>query len=151
MAWFDIHPTCGHEYREQIYGTNSHGERDYEAARLSNRPCPACCKQQRDDEKAAMQAKQAAADALVNRKYELPALDGSEKQIAWAESIRAAAVTTIGKAIERGEADRERFASQLPLAYKMMYFAKSATSSRWWIDNRDGTIANISRACKHNV
>ncbi|MDN6622716.1 MAG: hypothetical protein L0K70_03320 [Bifidobacterium crudilactis] len=140
MAWYEIHPTCGHDYREQIYGTNSHGERDYEVARLSARLCPACWKQQ-----------QAEANASVNQDYELPALEGSEKQIAWAENIRAVAVTTIGKAIARGEADRERFASQLPLAYKMLDFAETATSAGWWIDSRENTIAEIAQACKHST
>lgn len=53
MAWYDITYKCGHEGREQIYGTNVHGEREARAAWLSeHKLCPDCYKaEKRREEK----------------------------------------------------------------------------------------------------
>lgn len=45
MAWYDITYKCGHTGREQICGTNVHGEREKRAAWIAeNKLCPECYK-----------------------------------------------------------------------------------------------------------
>ena len=53
MAWYDVTYKCGHEGREQIYGTNVHGERDRRVEWISeHKLCPECYKaEKRREEK----------------------------------------------------------------------------------------------------
>lgn len=67
-------------------------------------------------------------------------LTGSEKQVAWAEQIRAeklvqaeAAVTSVEKMANRGNPNAAR---ALPKVQAGLAFAQQQTSARWWIDNR---------------
>ena len=70
--------SCGHEIETQLYGTAAEREKKiawYQTAAL----CPDCYKAQQARERQGEDAKR-----------ELPALEGSDKQIAWAQSIRLA-------------------------------------------------------------
>lgn len=76
----NITHSCGHRTTVQLYGTNSHGERDRKAAWLATVPCPACAKVERGEERAELN-KQTAQDAAAN---DWPTLTGTERQIPWA-------------------------------------------------------------------
>lgn len=104
MAWETGTYACGHEGRKQFYG--SHKEREYAVKTHFEKVCPDCWK--------AECAKRNEEAAAKNKDAALPALTGSEKQIAWAESIRAKLV---------GKPD--------------FVFALQKTSAKWWIDHRD--------------
>lgn len=60
----------------------------------------------------------------------LPALNGSEKQVAWATKIRAVLLAKLAEAAEQPGAERERIANT-------QAHLRAQTSCRWWIDNRD--------------
>ncbi|PKU96227.1 hypothetical protein [Bifidobacterium pseudolongum] len=79
MAQYNIHHTCGHEETVQIYGTNVHGERTSKAEWLESKPC-------RDCERKAMRDENLAGAAE---------LEGSEKQVSWANDLRAKAIGDI--------------------------------------------------------
>lgn len=79
MAQYNIHHTCGHEETVQIYGTNVHGERQRKAEWLESKPC-------RDCERKAMRDENLAGAAE---------LEGSEKQVSWANDLRAKAIGEI--------------------------------------------------------
>ena len=79
MAQYNIHHTCGHEETVQIYGTNVHGERQRKAEWLESKPC-------RDCERKAMRDENLAGAAE---------LEGSEKQVNWANDLRAKAIGDI--------------------------------------------------------
>lgn len=100
MGWTTINYTCGHSTEQQMYGKVS--GREQLAASMGRRDCPACA--------AHKAAEQAQASGL-------PALTGSDKQIAWAADIRERALRLL--APER--------AQQL----------RPETSAKWWIDNRN--------------
>lgn len=124
MAWYDIHHSCGHATEQQIYGTNVRDERQQQADRLGRRPCPRCVQQQYDDDNrgAAERAKQAG----------WPALTGSAKQIAWAQSIRSRAVDGLGDEVRMAYAwtgDMVALAATLLL--------QDRASASWWIDHRN--------------
>ena len=76
MAQHNIRHTCGHEETVQIYGTNVHGERQRKAEWLESKPC-------RDCEREAMREANLAGAAE---------LEGSEKQVRWANDLRAKAI-----------------------------------------------------------
>lgn len=100
MGWQTINHACGHTTDEQIYG--KHSGRENRAEFLGRSDCPACATR-----KAAEQAQATG----------LPVLTGSDKQIAWAASIRERALRLLSP--ERAEKIRPE------------------TSSKWWIDNRN--------------
>lgn len=83
MAQYEIKHCCGHVVTHQIYGTNVHGEREREAARLEAKPCDECI------------AKEATERAARNGKNGTTVLKGSTKQIAWALSIRDEMIESI--------------------------------------------------------
>lgn len=84
MAWTTVIYQCGHGGKEQMYGPGRERERKVEWIRQS-KLCPECYQKQRDEQRAAEQA--AAAEKAAA--FKLPKLEGTEKQIAWAETIRA--------------------------------------------------------------
>lgn len=79
MAQYNIHHTCGHEETVQIYGTNVHGERTRKAEWLESKPCRDC------EREAVREANLAGAAEL----------EGSEKQVSWANDLRAKAIGDI--------------------------------------------------------
>jgi len=105
MAWHTGTYRCGHPGRTQIYGPNK--DREWQAQKHFERLCPDCWK--------AEQEHKAAETAERIKEMNLPALTGSEKQIAWAESLRA---KYIGKA-------------------EYTISVNSEASAKWWLDNRD--------------
>jgi hypothetical protein len=90
MAWYTIHHSCEHQSERQIYGTNTHGEREREAAHYGRRRCPDCIRAARDEE-----STQAAAYADIAG---WPALQGSERQVQWAQTLRAKALDELDNA-----------------------------------------------------
>ena len=79
MAWTDVECNqCGQNHRVQMYGP--HKQRDWKVANWSG-----ICEECSSKNKAEATAK--AEDSAKEKG--LPALTGSEKQIAWAETIRA--------------------------------------------------------------
>lgn len=97
MAKYDVTHTCGHTVEIEQFGPEQ--ARREARAQMRQHPCLAC-----------RNAEAAAANAEAG----LPALTGSPKQIAWAESIRAKAV-----------ANRTTTPEQQRIA-----------GAAWWIDHR---------------
>jgi len=125
MAQYDITYQCGHTITEQLYGKHTERQRRIEAAQY--RLCPDCYRAQQ-------LAKATEANA------ELPALTGSEKQISWAEQIRA---EIIGELIELENVVAASDATGPDVEAKKLQIAAAAatlranTSATYWIDNRD--------------
>lgn len=124
---YTIKHTCGHSEVVQIYGTNSHGERERKSSWMESKPCREC-------ERVAQTATaKTQAEAMG-----LPTLTGSEKQVAWAESLRAEVVRLITKRVDeqaaRTPVDREHEVVAARSAFAEA-IAKH-TDARWWIDNR---------------
>jgi len=119
MAQYTVQHACGHEHTYNLFGKMSERERKIEW--LSEQECPAC---RRKAEKAALEEQNAALN--------LPALAGSEKQVAWATDIRAAVVQAVRELFE---------ARRIPEAEgwkkSVMRDAIAAeTSAKFWIEKR---------------
>lgn len=154
MAWHTITRTCGHDERIQIYGTNSHGERDRKAEWEATRECRPChdARIAAERQEASEQATAAATEAG------LPALTGSDRQVAWAETLRADRLRQIDTMIAT-ETDRlaridaegrpadliDRQRQGLDIIARLRDLAVSKTDAKWWIDYRSQRIGALAR------
>ncbi len=103
-------PICGKEYEVTKKCYNSREAQNWEEymSGIEDRMCPECYKESKKNE------------LLKNvEKYNLPELVGTEKQVAWAEDIRAKLVSKVSKPTE-----------------KFFELVNAKTSAKWWIDNR---------------
>lgn len=129
--------SCGHPGEYGVYGPVKDRQRKADWY-FENHVCQECLVKQR--------AKDAAESAAKSARQGLPALKGSEKQVAWAETIRQAILS----AAEAGLADftaevealdpgttKETQETNIAIARAAIEDAKARAEARWWIDNRD--------------
>lgn len=117
MAKYNIKHTCGHTETHQITGQMN--TREHRADWLSEQDCSEC-------RRAAKQAEYAAQSEIdAARTADLPALNGTPKQIAWATTIRATALDLLTQGAEIPEKAKPGYS---------IFFGE--TSAKWWIDNR---------------
>lgn len=119
MAKYTITYKCGHTEEIQLYGPLK--ERNSRIAYYASIDCPAC------------RAKKASEEA---EKAGLPALKGSDKQVAWACDIRGE-FTKIAKDIRSRCAGHDDQPAVKELLNKVSDILAN-DSARYWIDNRDG-------------
>ena len=119
--------TCGHEETHQIDGPQKlrQGRIDWLAGTL----CHECYIAERDAERA--KANQAATDA--NAEAGLPALQGSPKQIAWAETIRATGLESIDELMAH---NTNLSADQTATVERATTGLKAEISAGWWIEHQ---------------
>lgn len=122
MSIYKITHSCGHIVEHQIYGTNVHGERDKKAEWLSTRLCYECYKK-------------AQKEAVPDVGY--VALEGSEKQIAWAEDIREKVAPLIVDGQEKANAASHRNPAVAAAMNAVLQELREQSSAKWWIDHRD--------------
>ncbi|MEF2736057.1 MAG: hypothetical protein U0N15_02370 [Bifidobacterium choerinum] len=133
MAQYHIVHTCGHEETVQIYGTNVHGERTRKAEWLESKPCREC-------EREALREK-----TLVGAAE----LTGSDKQVAWANDLRAKAIDEARKLLAKleadtrvSQADKDTWRANGENAIKAML---AETSAREIIDHRDNLVRHYNK------
>lgn len=146
MAKYTVNHSCGHDEVVQLVG--KHAERDRKLAWLATQDCSEC-------RKAAFNSANAARAEQVKGSFgsEWPALTGSEKQVAWAETIRASLlpaatatmIETEGR-MEEARASGQYSAEQVAEAEVMLglmgdtlHYIRNQASSRFWIDNKSAT------------
>lgn len=123
-----INHSCGHQVTHNLIG--KYNDRDRKAAWLANHVCSDCYKAQL----AAERAKANFSAAETAKEQQLPALIGSDKQVAWATTIRQDVLEhvtreilkAIKKPIEEAPAEGQAFFKWL----------KDQKESKFWIDNR---------------
>lgn len=122
MAKYEIKHSCGCVETINICGTNVHGERDRRVAWLESVPCREC---------------EAAAKAEAAREAGLPELEGSAKQVAWANDIRLGALSKVEEFVagmeSRGIAPTMRAEADEIFAAMRAEVASQA-SAKWWIE-----------------
>ncbi|MFB7435254.1 hypothetical protein ACFCZ5_28375 [Streptomyces microflavus] len=132
----EIGHVCGHRVTADIVGTDVRGERGRTAAWLAEQPCPEC----RRDARERKRAEETEAAAAKARGCGWPPLAGTEKQVAWAERIRAEAITAMeGRITARVGEERGRAAVASWTAV-----ALRQTEAAWWIDNRDVAVRAVN-------
>ena len=124
MAKYDVTcPKCESTYTVQLHGPGR--DREWKLENF-DWTCDECKEKTRQEENRKV--------AEANAGAGLPALTGSDKQIAWAETIRKQKIATIDNLIACNDLsptiDKERF-------FIALETIKNNTSARWWIDNRE--------------
>lgn len=144
MAWYYGTYSCGHEGRVNIIGPGKF--RQYKAGREFEKVCPDCFEKQlkeeheKEDQKILQNAKE----------MELPELQGSEKQIKWANSIRQEFIDKFfdEELNEKGfkylaSADEE-FKDKVKVPQnisKVAYWCiKHVTNAHEWIENQEAKM-----------
>jgi hypothetical protein len=143
MAKVTVNFSCGHSEVQQFYG--KHAERVSRLEWLERGVCRECFRVEQIKKRAGEST--AAAEQAKNNG--LPPLVGSEKQIAWAETIRKnALISESNTVISRGKYEEEyaKLSSEEQKNKAVRIFEsmvrarnrlETETSSKWWIDNRD--------------
>lgn len=128
--------SCGHAGTVELFGPERDRERKLEWYRDSA-VCPECYAKQQADERAAIESQ-----------YDLPALTGSEKQIAWAEKIRAGFLTERPEAEKSLTVQSDRVAPEVMEQFRTLlaefldeFFAESSAGK--WIDRRNGSLKSF--------
>lgn len=149
MAKYTVTHSCGHTEEVQLFGKETERSRKLDYFRQYGQ-CSACYKA----EKAAKEAAQAEANAAVVAESgaELPALKGSDKQVAWATKIRLAQLAKVAKAVEArlvalraNPALGDKLAEAEAEARQVVQALGHQTSASWWIDRRDLNDADLLR------
>jgi len=150
MAKASIYLTCkkcGEEFWHGKKCYNSSDARNYEDwAKENVDTCPKCWKADQDVKKLAEREKQSAENekSATECPWTLPKLEGSEKQIKWANDIRnnliAQMISSKAKfdaleAVTKGDIP-EGMSEVTAQAIKEFYSDVHNKSSKWWIDNR---------------
>ena len=117
MAQYTITYECGHTGVVNLFGP--HMERDKKIAWLQTQECPEC-KKSRILEKV----------SEITRSKNLPSLSGSEKQISWAEEIRAFFINYYDEFAPSVDTSKPE------LLNIIRDWLISVTESEFWIDNR---------------
>ena len=83
--------SCGHEGEVNLYGKAA--ERDRRIAWYEKEGiCPDCYRKMKEEERRKADEELAAYADKIETEYNLPELEGTEKQIAWARKIRAGVI-----------------------------------------------------------
>jgi hypothetical protein len=143
MAKYDVIYNCGHAGRVDLIGKVKERERKIKWMESSG-ICPECWEAEKKRQHEA-EAQKAAAEA---DELGLPDLEGTEKQIAWALTLRKEWISKIEKniamaekKIENGVVDAEKGKKVLAgIREEMENRLIAETSARYWIDNRDQDI-----------
>ena len=124
MAWYYGTYSCGHDGRVNIIGSTKDRQRkaDYHFSGM----CEECWHKQKEEEriKANMEALE------KTKEMELPELQGTEKQIAWANTLRIKFIDTVEELAEKAS-NRKRIDDVLD------YILVTRLKASWYIDNRD--------------
>ncbi len=162
MSKETIHYICGHDGVANLVGNVS--MRSRKAKWLGEKKCPDCERKELE----AFRAAQNEASAKANADMGLPALQGTPKQIAWAETIRAKALASKENEIPNlpGDFDEEsceEMAQRLGYDIEDVKTAINATldaasaargellaqaEASWWIDNNHKTNRWVREAAE---
>lgn len=136
MAKYHVTHACGHRTVHNLFGP--YNSRQQRISELESRLCPDCWEAKRKE----AHAKENTAAAAKAAEAGLPALEGTPKQVAWAESIRVKAIAQVEELIAATATTPERQAQVAPLLARL----KAQTKAAWWIDNRTLQPVDMIRA-----
>lgn len=134
MAWYYGTYACGHEGRTNVVGPTKN--RQWIADRRFEGLCPECYE-------AKLQADREAANADAAKKakeMELPELTGTEKQVAWANTLRHRLVERFEAKIKEGftpSVAKRHGITEEKLRATLQNILQTKTEAKWYIENRD--------------
>lgn len=139
MSWYEGIYSCGHEGRINIIGPTK--DRQRKADWYFSNVCPECYKKYLKEERENKNKEAAEKSAEM----ELPKLIGTEKQVAWANSIRIEKINALMKKNEKiAEMLERKGLEKIPeenigikeISDATDYFIRVYTDAKWWIEHR---------------
>ena len=135
MAHYDVGYACGHTQVVELFGKTS--QRYEKIEYLERGLCPDCYREMKQEER--KQENERAAKLAESLGFS--ELKGSEKQIAWANSIRQKVYENICQSETQHQVN----------GYALVAEAISLeTSAKWWIDHRNTYFSLISKVIAAN-
>lgn len=138
MAWYEGTYACGHEGRVNVIGPNK--QRQWKIDRHFEGLCSECYAKKREEEIKEKNKQSIAKSADM----ELPGLLGSEKQVAWAQSLRLEYIDRVDERLEssrkyaiKNERIQEFDEAKTTCFNALEYFLRTKTEAKFWIDNRN--------------
>lgn len=136
MAWHYGTYSCGHEGRTNVVGPTKN--RDWIAEKHFSGLCSDCWEKKVETDKIEANAK-----ALEKAKeMELPELQGTEKQVAWANTLRQKMIEDFEKRFESPIEKKKDLLREV-----LNHVLTTKTSASWYIDNR----GNMPREIAENI
>ena len=120
MAKYQVIFSCGHTEEKQLIGKGS--ERESKIEYWENYGICSECYKAQQEAKQLEANKRAARKAEINKRIELT---GSEKQVAWATTIRESIMEQL-----------EKILNNSPQAVKIHTHLNNITEAKFWIDNK---------------
>lgn len=129
-------PVCGAKHTWSVICHNRREADNWEQyhADDTDRLCPACYAKQQAAKRAEAREAENKAAAETAGALGLPALSGSEKQVAWATTIRQKALDA---ALSAAAGCDTSALNGEGCAFVGAVMARMSTEARWWIDHRD--------------
>lgn len=139
MAKAEIKCTCPECGATHYWSVTCHNRREADRweelhADDTDRLCPACYAKQQAAKRAEAREAENKAAAETAGALGLPELSGSEKQVAWAVSIRQKALDT---ALMESAGRTSAGMNDKGRAFVVGVIAKMSAEAKWWIDHRD--------------
>ena len=133
-----IRHACGHEIDRDLSDLRP-SARAGRARFYAEGDCPSCWgAKKRAADTRRWREDQRIAQLAWERVSAMPALDGSEKAVAWAERIRHHLLTAANELFRDTGRDDEVFEADIEDP------ARRITSASWWIDQRDADPADLA-------
>ena len=136
MAWYNGTFSCGHEGRVNVIGKIK--DRQWKIDRAFNDMCPECYQKwlQEEYERKNQEALEEA------KEMDLPELIGTEKQVAWANTLRKNFIDTVEKRIENlKEKSKPKKAKRY--SETLDYILLTKKEAKFYIDYRDRDVEFI--------
>lgn len=153
--------SCGHEGAINLFGPTK--DREWKVERTFSGLCPDCFKKKQQEER----EKENKISAIKSAEMELPELTGSEKQAAWANTIRLKIVEKLDQLmlamdevkdpLKTKNSEGELFEVEKDeLSEAIDFCLVNQTTSRFWIDHKNprslvGDMITLYRQQKHAV
>ena len=139
MAGSCVTRTCGHQERVNVPSAGR--RREGLLAWHAKQPCRMCRREA--ERKARAEAHQVAGEKARAEAAAagLPPLEGSERQVAWAEQIRRGILVEADKILAEASGDPVRLAALAPAAQEV----RGRISAQWWIKRRYESAERLLR------
>lgn len=141
-----VRHSCEHVSLYPFYGEDDFAW-DERLNHLATTPCRPCQAQEQAQER-----QQKATEAkLAAKERGLPPLEGSDRQVEWAESIRLNAFGAVDKVLRWVEENNEQAEAEDPDHWstikqgiaKAITWLEEQVEAKWWIDHRHGIMNNL--------
>jgi hypothetical protein len=144
MAWYYGTYTCGHDGRTNVIGPIKN--RQWIADRYFEKMCEECWQQHSKEQREKIN-KETAEKAL---EMELPELQGTPKQVAWANTLRHTLIEDAEKRIEKHQ-ERGKLERVEKIRNQLHYVLSQKNNASWYIDNRNLHVEDVLETVRQEM